>query len=478
MIWLASFPRSGNTFARNVLVEVYGLESTEVNLKSLALTSTHDEYPVVKTHLLPEQVRPLDNNTPVICLVRDGRDALVSMAYHRSNIVEPGSDFTENLELAIQAQKGSYFGGWHINALKWILHADIVIRFEDLTRDPISQFERLRPFYPQLPQPLKENLPTFESQKFGSPKYGPPKGKNLFFRKGRVGDWKENMTDIFQTAFWNKCGKTMEILGYSKNGSLSPLPDLDQMKVLARTELRRSTSIMEKISKVFSTIQSQKSTIKKNVLNAKLIYFSCINNHDPLIDFLKSNFKASQIGIVKADGPQHLKFDSYSQKDQTNLDQIEILISTVPLSVLKSYFHFPTDPLCYTWVIPPDEMIVRKYLARLSENMSSQDEISAKINSLNNNDVFLSFSRKYENRNSMNRVISKHNDSLKYADVGWHFPVLEKILSTTFGANKTFEIQLKIDNITLPDELSSEILRYNKRDLDLYEYCQHLNLKL
>ena len=27
MIWLASFPRSGNTFFRNVMFELYGLES-------------------------------------------------------------------------------------------------------------------------------------------------------------------------------------------------------------------------------------------------------------------------------------------------------------------------------------------------------------------------------------------------------------------------------------------------------------------
>ena len=121
MIWLASFPRSGNTFARNVLFQAYGLQSTEVNQKVFAYSSTYREFPVVKTHLLPSDLEYIDDNDIIVYLVRDGRDALVSIAHHRSNIIEPGSDLMDNLTLAINAQGGSYFGGWAKNVafVRW-----------------------------------------------------------------------------------------------------------------------------------------------------------------------------------------------------------------------------------------------------------------------------------------------------------------------------------------------------------------------
>ena len=82
MIWLASFPRSGNTFFRIILYEVYGIESSAFHRDPNRKLNLHyDRYPVVKTHLLPNQLIPDDSNIPAVYLVRDGRDALVSMAH-------------------------------------------------------------------------------------------------------------------------------------------------------------------------------------------------------------------------------------------------------------------------------------------------------------------------------------------------------------------------------------------------------------
>ncbi|MBK7344747.1 MAG: sulfotransferase domain-containing protein [Saprospiraceae bacterium] len=206
LIWLASFPRSGNTFARNVLYQVYGLESTEVNEESLKFTSTYEEYAVVKTHLRPGQI-PLDqSNCPVICLVRDGRDSLVSIAHHRTNIVAPGSDFLQNLEEATHAEKGSYFGGWGVNVYEWIQKAQVVIRFEDLILDPVGQLERLRTFI-DLPKPDRNNLPTFSSQKFGTPKYGPQRGRmTCFSERGNQTDGRTKCPSIWKSYSGKKMG--------------------------------------------------------------------------------------------------------------------------------------------------------------------------------------------------------------------------------------------------------------------------------
>jgi hypothetical protein len=97
MIWLASYPRSGNTFFRIVLEEVYGIESSIYHHNpELVLDAAYAPYPMVKTDLLPDQLEPNNPDISAIYLVRDGRDSLGSMAHHRSDLVVPGSSFNDN----------------------------------------------------------------------------------------------------------------------------------------------------------------------------------------------------------------------------------------------------------------------------------------------------------------------------------------------------------------------------------------------
>ena len=107
--WIASFPRSGNTYFRNILFYVYGIESsTWHNETAYPVDENYDSYRFVKTHLLPKDLFPADPSIPAIYLVRDGRDAVVSIAHHRRDLVNPGSDFLLNLEEAIVAAEGSF----------------------------------------------------------------------------------------------------------------------------------------------------------------------------------------------------------------------------------------------------------------------------------------------------------------------------------------------------------------------------------
>ena len=241
MIWLSSFPRSGNTFLRNILFEVYGLESSTFHRESTyPLDENFSAYPFVKTHELPSSLVEFEPDIPSVYLVRDGRDALCSIAHHRSDIIAPGSDYEQNLKAAIVAESGSFFGGWSKNTLEWLARADLVIRYEDLIRDPISAVERLRAIYP-LPQPQIENLPSFESQKFGIPKYGSKHDHDVseqdkreqsgkFFRRGKAGSWKDDMPEHLQDLFWSHHGDTMEKLGYSYDGGVhEPNPLFDSV---------------------------------------------------------------------------------------------------------------------------------------------------------------------------------------------------------------------------------------------------------
>ena len=239
MIWIASFPRSGNTYLRNILFEVYGLESSTFHMDSdYPLDSDYESYPFVKTHLLPSQLKPSDKAIKSVYLVRDGRDAMCSIAHHRKDIVAPGSDYYENLKAAIIAERGTFFGGWSTNVTHWVQRADIVIRYEDLLVDPIKEVERLREVM-DLPQPNLDKFPSFKQMKFGIPEYGSGKNRGISedemkdlsvknFRKGKAGSWKEEMPEEMQDLFWSYHGETMSQLGYSWNGELVPLnSDLD-----------------------------------------------------------------------------------------------------------------------------------------------------------------------------------------------------------------------------------------------------------
>lgn len=224
MIWLASFPRSGNTFFRNVLFEVYGIESSTYHQEvNYPLDPDYARYPVIKTHLLPHQLIPADPAIKKVYIVREGRDALVSIAHHRKDIVQPGTDYELNLLEAILAMDGSFFGGWSENVRVWVEAADIVIRFEDLIADPIREVEKLRAIM-DLPPPDRSRLPTFQDLKFGTPHYGAgihqgdeAQSASLAkknFRRGETGSWKDEMLPQMESLFWDLHGEQMVRMGY------------------------------------------------------------------------------------------------------------------------------------------------------------------------------------------------------------------------------------------------------------------------
>ncbi len=235
MIWLASYPRSGNTFIRNILNDVYGLESSSFFEKK-GEPENYTDFPFVKCHLLPEELIPNNKDIKAVYLIRDGRDALVSMAHQRRDIYEPNSNFEDNFREALIAANGSYFGGWSHNVEQWIKRTTIFIRFEDLIKNPLEQCDRLRKII-ELPPANKEMLPTFKSLKFGKPKYG--RGKRIAkteeeeldivkksFRKGVAGGWKDELSEELHDLFWSYHRDTMERTGYAYDGSTKE-PEID-----------------------------------------------------------------------------------------------------------------------------------------------------------------------------------------------------------------------------------------------------------
>lgn len=238
MIALVSFPRSGNTFFRNLLFELYELPSSVYHLDpDRKLKEDWASFPVIKTHLLPDDLPAEMEGCSVVYLVRDGRDALVSIAHHRKDLVEPGTDFYNNLLEATLSLGNSNFGGWSGNVRAWSSKATVIVKYEDLIVDPVMQTERLRSFV-ELPEPQREKVPTFEDLKFGRPQYGSESSLSTqsdfaqkFFRKGKSGSWQEEMPADIQRLFWDLHGAQMRELGYLE-GELPPAEQRPLKKVL------------------------------------------------------------------------------------------------------------------------------------------------------------------------------------------------------------------------------------------------------
>lgn len=128
IVWLASFPRSGNTFLRIVLHRLYGVTTSVVYDVDGAARRVgevlvgYEDRPgsyeamrhskalhFIKTHRQRDNL--VDQVDRAICLVRDGRDALVSWARQRSEA--DGSQYRTILETLIETSspKGTEAGG-------------------------------------------------------------------------------------------------------------------------------------------------------------------------------------------------------------------------------------------------------------------------------------------------------------------------------------------------------------------------------
>lgn len=227
LVWLASYPRSGNTFFRCLLQHLCGVPSSEkplmpnspliqsfgiqpVRAHSYEEIAAWEEVAFVKTHELPG-----NNSYPAVYLVRDGRDALVSYAYH-TLVYDRGMQL-ETIDLATYCrtlhdlilEQRSPFGTWARNVEAWTARPNtIVLRFEELIRQPT---ECLSQVIEELALPIKikkQAAPTFAELHEIEP---------TFFRRGKVGSWRDEFPPDLLALFWQQFRPTMTRLGYGSD---------------------------------------------------------------------------------------------------------------------------------------------------------------------------------------------------------------------------------------------------------------------
>lgn len=187
IVWLASYPRSGNTLLRTIFKHCFGIYSyadEPVNYKNEFRDNPelvgHIEYKgdwqqfysyaresselfLVKTHFPPV------DNQPHIYIVRDGRAAICSYKRFQKNYNDIDVSLVE-LILGVDA-----YGGWSEHYYKWNnreIDKRLVVRFEDLvniSKKKLSELSEFIGFNKNVPpwqnplSQLKRTEPNFFS---------------------------------------------------------------------------------------------------------------------------------------------------------------------------------------------------------------------------------------------------------------------------------------------------------------------------
>lgn len=222
IVWLASFPRSGNTYLRIVLNRLYGVRTSVVydidgvasrlgealvgyqdRPASYAAMRQSDVVYFIKTHR--KRDARVEEADQAVCLVRDGRDALVSWARQRSEN-DPGS-YRSTLRDMIDASAATSTGSWGGNILSWLQPSSTLVRFEALVADPHAIAAQIIDEVAPRPMQCDAQLPSFRELQRVDP---------LFFRRGTTASYREELPDDLESLFWAQPDnrEAMARLGY------------------------------------------------------------------------------------------------------------------------------------------------------------------------------------------------------------------------------------------------------------------------
>lgn len=211
--FLASYPKSGNTWVKFVLATICAKRSVEAwsarNQFVPAVGHQKEGKPVlpgagrlIKTH---ESYRPAYKKA--IFLVRDPRDVCVSYYHHEMRELGSKHPFSHFLNRFVQGQVDGY-GCWEFHTRSWVdaaartnvsIHS---VRYEDLLVNPVSEFQKICVFLglqitsEELISAIEDNRPDRmreKEQRLGENTLRQAQ-KPSFVRSAKSNDWKTNFS--------------------------------------------------------------------------------------------------------------------------------------------------------------------------------------------------------------------------------------------------------------------------------------------
>lgn len=274
IVWLASFPKSGNTWTRaflHNLAKILSLEIDSQNINELGRfsagepakerfaemlghepTNNHREeiagirhrvqekladeqegLVFVKTHnaLVSDRGSTTINfavTSGAIYIVRNPLDVAISYAHHIGRSIDEAIDLMalEGAETRVtDKQVYEVFGSWSEHVYSWTRNphpAIYVMRYEDMLADPKKSFgglvdhlliqARPRQIAKAIERSSFENLQ--QQEKKGGFRERSENASASFFREGRAGQWKEVLTKAQIDRIVKDHGQQMKRFGY------------------------------------------------------------------------------------------------------------------------------------------------------------------------------------------------------------------------------------------------------------------------
>jgi glycosyltransferase involved in cell wall biosynthesis len=232
IVWVASYPRSGNGFFMTALHHLYGINHYSIykqaakranpklvtisglkeSANSLEEMARSPDLFFVKTHELPQ------DDYPAVYLVRDGRDSLTSYAHFIQDVDCDNRNYQTILGNLILEKRG--WGDWSTHVLTWTQRKapTVILRFEYLIQNRCSQkmIEHVFKVFDlgQLPSLQEEELPKFQELHAIAPN---------IFRSGKLGQWTTEISEELQHLFWQHHGYAMQKMGYVQSDVFRPI---------------------------------------------------------------------------------------------------------------------------------------------------------------------------------------------------------------------------------------------------------------
>jgi hypothetical protein len=273
IVWLASYPKSGNTWTRAYIAnlatimggEEEALDVNSINRFTLGENSTNfykevcgfepkaDDYCKIannrhrvqkaiadqfeglifcKTHnaLVMDRGQPIINfavTSGAVYIVRNPLDVAISLSHHMNLSVDQAIEVmaTRDLETPInETRVHEVWGSWSQHVKSWTrkVHSAIyVMRYEEMLSEPEKAFGELarhlllNPTAAELRLAIERS--SFDSLKDRESQEGfkeRPEHAERFFREGRAGQWKEILTPQQVDAIVSKHSEQMMKFGY------------------------------------------------------------------------------------------------------------------------------------------------------------------------------------------------------------------------------------------------------------------------
>lgn len=276
LVWLASFPKSGNTWFRIFLANLAAGDSAPVNINDLDLYGglasdrddfeaatmlesgllSHDEIDSLRPRVYERLARDcaelrwmkvhdaftsLPGGGPLlgraaraaIYLVRDPRDVAISLAHHNNSTIDTAIALMNRTDSALgdgpmgsTAQLRQKLAGWSGHVTSWLDQRDVpvhLLRYEDLRADPVARFGAALAFAGQgvgkgeVTRAVAHSDFSALQRREREEGFAENKSRSSpFFRAGRPGGWRTTLTVAQRTRLEDAHAPVMERLGYAR----------------------------------------------------------------------------------------------------------------------------------------------------------------------------------------------------------------------------------------------------------------------